>query len=172
MRPACGSRQLLVRGGRTWRAYLSAERDPDNGNRPTNARDRIGSGPWINAAGRDGRQHFWRSCTLAPAMSMCSWTSVASDIKRPMAWITDAERARHLTGSTSEGNVMTGFNLQRTGHRRQQTCRRRGGAFRWAWRWRQHGRAPSRRGTRRTQVGAAPIRPRVAAPAVLYCFAR
>jgi hypothetical protein len=38
-------------GGRTWRAYLSAERDPDNGNRPTNARDRIGSGPWINANG-------------------------------------------------------------------------------------------------------------------------
>lgn len=38
-------------GGRTWRAYLSAERDPDNGNRPTNARDRIGGGPWVNARG-------------------------------------------------------------------------------------------------------------------------
>jgi Protein of unknown function (DUF1554) len=35
--------------GRTWRAYLSVERDPANGNRPTNARDRIGSGPWYNA---------------------------------------------------------------------------------------------------------------------------
>jgi hypothetical protein len=35
----------------TWRAYLSAERDPDNGNGPTNARDRIGSGPWFNASG-------------------------------------------------------------------------------------------------------------------------
>lgn len=33
----------------TWRAYLSVERDPSNGNQPTNARDRIGTGPWYNA---------------------------------------------------------------------------------------------------------------------------
>ncbi len=38
-------------GARTWRAYLSVERDPANGNQPTNARDRIGSGPWRNANG-------------------------------------------------------------------------------------------------------------------------
>ena len=38
-------------GSRTWRAYLSAEQDPDNGNRPTDARSRIGNGPWINAKG-------------------------------------------------------------------------------------------------------------------------
>jgi hypothetical protein len=36
-------------GARTWRAYLSAERDPANNNQPTNARDRIGTGPWHNA---------------------------------------------------------------------------------------------------------------------------
>ena len=30
-------------GGRTWRAYLSVERDPANGNQPTHARDRIGT---------------------------------------------------------------------------------------------------------------------------------
>ena len=35
-------------GDFSWRAYLSAERDPGNGNRPTNARDRIGEGPWYN----------------------------------------------------------------------------------------------------------------------------
>lgn len=35
--------------GRTWRAYLSVERDPANGNQPTHARDRIGTGPWFNA---------------------------------------------------------------------------------------------------------------------------
>ena len=35
--------------GGTWRAYLSVERDPANGNQPTNARDRIGTGPWYNA---------------------------------------------------------------------------------------------------------------------------
>ena len=38
-------------GGRTWRAYLSVERDTANGNQPTHARDRIGSGPWFNANG-------------------------------------------------------------------------------------------------------------------------
>ena len=36
-------------GARTWRAYLSVERDPANGNQPTHARDRIGTGPWYNA---------------------------------------------------------------------------------------------------------------------------
>jgi hypothetical protein len=38
-------------GNRTWRAYLSVERDADNGNQPTNARSRIGVGPWFNAKG-------------------------------------------------------------------------------------------------------------------------
>ena len=37
-----------VGSGRTWRAYLSVERDPANGNQPTHARDRIGPGPWFN----------------------------------------------------------------------------------------------------------------------------
>jgi uncharacterized protein DUF1554 len=37
--------------GRLWRAYLSVERDASNGNRPTNARDRIGLGPWHNVNG-------------------------------------------------------------------------------------------------------------------------
>jgi hypothetical protein len=35
-------------GGRTWRAYLSVERDASNSNQPRNARDRIGMGPWYN----------------------------------------------------------------------------------------------------------------------------
>jgi hypothetical protein len=34
---------------RTWRAYLSVERDLDN--KRTDARDRIGNGPWVNANG-------------------------------------------------------------------------------------------------------------------------
>jgi hypothetical protein len=38
-------------GNRTWRAYLSVERDPDNNNQPTSARMRIGTGPWYNANG-------------------------------------------------------------------------------------------------------------------------
>jgi len=36
-------------GRRSWRAYLSVERDPANNNQPTHARDRIGTGPWYNA---------------------------------------------------------------------------------------------------------------------------
>lgn len=36
-------------GARTWRAYLSVEHDPANGNQATHARDRIGNGPWYNA---------------------------------------------------------------------------------------------------------------------------
>lgn len=36
-------------GARTWRAYLSVERDTASGNQPSNARDRIGAGPWYNA---------------------------------------------------------------------------------------------------------------------------
>ena len=36
-------------GNKVWRAYLSVEHDADNGNRPTDARSRIGNGPWFNA---------------------------------------------------------------------------------------------------------------------------
>jgi len=39
-------------GGKQWRAYLSVERDPTNGNQPTEARSRIGTGPWYNAKGQ------------------------------------------------------------------------------------------------------------------------
>src|SRR5262245_32895735 len=38
----------IGQSGRAWRAYLSVERDASNGNRPTHARDRIGTGPWFN----------------------------------------------------------------------------------------------------------------------------
>lgn len=36
---------------RTFRAYLSADEDPDHDNMPVNARDRIGTGPWYNSKG-------------------------------------------------------------------------------------------------------------------------
>jgi hypothetical protein len=38
-------------GAKTWHAYLSVEHDATNNNNPTNARDRIGTGPWFNAKG-------------------------------------------------------------------------------------------------------------------------
>ncbi len=47
-RRASGSPRRRVTAAH-WRAYLSVERDPANGNQPTHARDRIGNGPWYNA---------------------------------------------------------------------------------------------------------------------------
>src|ERR1044072_1291352 len=38
-------------GSKTWRAYLSVERDADNGNRPTDARRPIRNGPWGHGHG-------------------------------------------------------------------------------------------------------------------------
>ena len=38
-------------GRRVWRAYLSVESDYDNGNGPSDARSRIGEGPWFNVNG-------------------------------------------------------------------------------------------------------------------------
>jgi hypothetical protein len=38
-------------GAKTWRAFLSVERDMSNGNQATHARDRIGTGPWHNVRG-------------------------------------------------------------------------------------------------------------------------
>src|SRR5688500_7270720 len=43
--------ESVGQGNRFWRAYLSVERDASNNNQPTNARDRIGIGPWHNANG-------------------------------------------------------------------------------------------------------------------------
>jgi len=43
--------ESVGQGNRFWRAYLSVERDASNNNGNTNARDRIGVGPWHNANG-------------------------------------------------------------------------------------------------------------------------
>jgi hypothetical protein len=95
-------------GGRTWRAYLSVERDADNGNRPTNARDRIGSGPWINASG------VTVANTLAELHARTGNVDVFVDergLRINGQWPGSPTPNEHdiLTGSTSEGNVMTGF---------------------------------------------------------------
>ncbi|HYN06957.1 MAG TPA: DUF1554 domain-containing protein [Vicinamibacterales bacterium] len=47
---ACGQLATAAgHGSRTWRAYLSVERNLADNNQPTHARDRIGTGPWYNA---------------------------------------------------------------------------------------------------------------------------
>jgi len=91
--------QAVGQGSRTWRAYLSVERDAANGNQPTHARDRIGNGPWVNATG----------------------TAIASSIAELHARTGDAsvfldERGQRIngqwTGSPSpvEHDILTGSN--------------------------------------------------------------
>ena len=90
-------------GSRTWRAYLSVERDAMNGNLRTNARDRIGTGPWYNA-----------NNTLV-ANNLAELHSRAGDV----ALFLD-ERGRRIngqwTGSPSpvEHDIMTGSNADGT----------------------------------------------------------
>ena len=89
--------------GRLWRAYLSVERDASNGNRPTNARDRIGLGPWINASG------------VAVANNLTELHSRSGD-----AAIFIDERGQRINGQWTgspgpvEHDIMTGSNADGT----------------------------------------------------------
>src|SRR5213593_1876655 len=94
-------------GDKTWRAYLSADRDPSNNNNPTNARDRIGDGPWFNAnglmVGKDlGDLHARRGNPILLVDERGQ--SV------PGNWPGSPKPTEHdvLTGSTAEGTVMAG----------------------------------------------------------------
>lgn len=90
--------QLAVAAGssRTWRAYLSAPATP-----PIHARDRIGSGPWFNAAGtqiaanvdalhRDGNR-------LTRDTALTELGEKVPNVRHDM-----------LTGSTEDGHLMPG----------------------------------------------------------------
>ena len=95
-------------GNRTWRAYLSVESDPDNGNRPTDARDRIGPGPWFNSllapvAGNLAELHTRRGdAALFLDEHGRRINGQWPDSPRPV---------EHdiLTGSTAEGTLMRGM---------------------------------------------------------------
>jgi hypothetical protein len=95
-------------GGRTWRAYLSVERDPGNGNNPTDARSRIGNGPWVNATGM----------TVAGSLAELHARTGNADVfvdergqKINGQWPGSPTPVQHdvLTGSTSEGTLMRGL---------------------------------------------------------------
>jgi hypothetical protein len=95
-------------GARTWRAYLSVERDPANGNQPTDARSRIGNGPWINADG----------ATIATSLTDLhartgDHTLFVDERGRRIngQWSGSPTPNEHdiLTGSTAEGRLMSGF---------------------------------------------------------------
>ena len=95
-------------GGRTWHAYLSAERDPDSGNRPVNARDRIGSGPWLNANG------VMVATSVAQLHSRTGNADVFVDERGRRIngqWPGSPGPTEHdiLTGSTAEGTVAAGL---------------------------------------------------------------
>jgi hypothetical protein len=95
-------------GGANWRAYLSVEHDPSNGNRPADARDRIGTGPWYNANG------------LLIANNVAELHSRTGDANLFVnergqringQWTGSPAPVEHdiLTGSTADGRLMTGF---------------------------------------------------------------
>jgi hypothetical protein len=95
-------------GARTWRAYLSVERDAANGNQTTHARDRIGAGPWRNAgdvviANNVAELHA-RSGDAALFVDERGqringqWTGSPSPVEHDI-----------LTGSNADGTVAAGF---------------------------------------------------------------
>ena len=95
-------------GNRTWRAYLSVERDPSNGNRATDARSRIGNGPWYNAklalVAQDlNALHARRGDATIfvdekGAQINGQWTGSPRPVEHDI-----------LTGSDAEGRLMAGF---------------------------------------------------------------
>jgi len=94
-------------GNKTWRAYLSAERDLDNGNKPTDARSRIGTGPWSNAKG----------VVVAKDLAELHARKGDADLfldergqRIPGNWPGSPKTTEHdiLTGSTTDGRVMAG----------------------------------------------------------------
>ena len=95
-------------GNRTWRAYLSVARDPANGNGPTNARDRIGSGPWYNTAGTLVANNLTELHARSGDASVFvdergqringQWTGSPSPVQHDI-----------LTGSSADGSLMAGL---------------------------------------------------------------
>ena len=91
--------QNVGRGDRVWRAYLSA---PETSSAPAvHARDRIGKGPWVNAAG------------VRIADNLDELHGASSRIGRETALTekgTEVASGRHdiLTGSTPDGRLAPG----------------------------------------------------------------
>jgi hypothetical protein len=81
-------------GSKTWRAYLSVEHDADNGNNATNARTRIGAGPWVNAAGVTVASNL-NDLHGAAATRRCSSTNAGSGLT-----VSGPDR-RHRSSTTS-----------------------------------------------------------------------
>lgn len=94
-------------GARTWRAYLSVERDAANGNQPTHARDRIGPGPWRNA------NNVVVANNLAELHARTGDAAVFIDERGQRIngqWTGSPSPVEHdaLTGSNADGTLMPG----------------------------------------------------------------
>jgi hypothetical protein len=95
-------------GAKIWHAYLSVERDIDNGNQPTNARSRIGNGPWVNAKGT------LVASNLAELHARTGNSTVFIDEKgQPIngQWPGSPSPVEHdiMTGSAADGTLLTGL---------------------------------------------------------------
>src|SRR4029079_13642838 len=94
-------------GARAWRAYLSVEHDAARGNQPTNARDRIGAGPWRNANNVVVANNLTELHARSGDASLFvdergqringQWTGSPSPVQHDM-----------LTGSNADGTVLAG----------------------------------------------------------------
>ena len=94
-------------GNKTWHAYLSVEHDPANGNKPTDARSRIGTGPWYNSKG----------ALVAKDLDDLHARKGDAEVfldehgqRVPGNWPNSPKPVQHdiLTGSTPDGKVMAG----------------------------------------------------------------
>ena len=93
---------------RFWRAYLSVERDPANNNQPTNARDRIGIGPWYNAAGTLVANNVGE---LHARTGDAALFVDERGIRINGQWTGSPSPVQHdiLTGSNADGTLLRGF---------------------------------------------------------------
>lgn len=90
-------------GARTWRAYLSTT--AGNGGTATNARDRIGAGPWHNAKGvliAANVDELHKSNTIGKQTALTEKGEIISGRGDPV------NQHDVLTGSTAEGRVIEG----------------------------------------------------------------
>jgi len=95
-------------GNKTWRAYLSVEHDAARGNRPTDARSRIGLGPWFNANGVEVAGN------LAALHARRGDPAVFIDEKGQRIngqWPGSPPPIEHdiMTGSNADGTLLPGF---------------------------------------------------------------
>jgi hypothetical protein len=100
--------QTVGAGTKTWRAYLSVERDADNGNQATHARNRIGQGPWVNAKG------VTVAANLTELHARRGDAAVFVDERGQMIngqWAGSPSPVEHdiMTGSAADGTLLTGL---------------------------------------------------------------